>query len=1049
MMDSVRKSFDGAINGKTKPERLAAAQEFGAAVVKAGLAASVHELKLNDMFNENFNKEGKKAAPCREGALYCITEVCQQAPGVCVFLMPCIPMVLDLQGDKIKTVASAAVDASAALFKKFDDNSAAKLIPELLKNTHSFQGTVDRFEKICDMCVSSPLQISFLLSDAIPAVVPFMNDIKKEVGIAATKCLRALCDTCTNPDMEPFIPELVKCMKDVKEIPETVFRMASTTFVAEVDGATLSIMVPVLSKGLAVTSETKVKRQCSRIIENMSKLVDEPRYLNTFLPKILPLLDAAKLGVSDPECREVCGKAAEALQKKGVGAKPLSFNIAVATQKIEEILTRLNAAKAKDAANVVLLELVASQATALNEINEFDIKEWTRSIEPVLVNLAGFEKSQATTFISEILKLAVESRVEKEEEEHDDGAEVLCDLPFGLAYGNKVLLRKTKLKLLRGHKYGLLGQNDSGKTSLLQALADYKIDGFPTADICRTVFVATDIKTELADFSVLEYMFNDPLLRDCGISKDDMEKTLISVGFKEGAPANTTQKVGTLSGGWRMKLALSRAMLLKADILLLDEPTNHLDAYNVKWVETYLLSIKNVTCIMVSHDSGLLTRVCTDVIEIAEMRLNYFRGNLDEFVAARPDAKCYFELAKEGKIDFTFPPPGTLAGINSKGKAILKMTNITFTYPGATKAQLNNVTIQVCLSSRVACVGENGAGKSTMIKLLTGELEPDEGSGEVWKHPNCRVGYIAQHAFHHIEKHLDESANDYIRTRYANGGDTEQLVKVTNLATPEEVKMMETPYEIGFTNEDATVTKRKLVVDRFTEARRENKQKKNAVEYETVFHSMTGNHWIERDILEKMGFEKVLNAMDERIALRATQFGRPLTKENVQKHIADVGLAAEFSTHMRMGALSGGQKVKVVLASALWTKPHILILDEPTNYLDRESLGALARAIRAFEGGVVMITHNSQFCDNLCPVVWHLQNNTLDVKGDAEWMAEAAKEKIVVASMAEEDMVDRFGNTVVLTAGKKTYSKKEQKMKKLRRMKRFKETGDDFDSDEE
>jgi len=198
----------------------------------------------------------------------------------------------------------------------------------------------------------------------------------------------------------------------------------------------------------------------------------------------------------------------------------------------------------------------------------------------------------------------------------------------------------------------------------------------------------------------------------------------------------------------------------------------------------------------------------------------------------------------------------------------------------------------------------------------------------------------------------------------------------------------------------------------------------------------------------KNGWEKVLKLLDEKIALRATQFARPLTKENVQKHLADVGLAAEFSTHMRMASLSGGQKVKVVLASALWTQPHILILDEPTNYLDRESLGALARAIRSFEGGVVMITHNSQFCDNLCPVVWHLQNNTLDVKGDAEWMAEAARQKIVVDVVQESDMVDKFGNTVELKK-KKKYSKKELKQKKLRRLKRFKETGDDYDSDED
>merc|ERR1712021_4019 len=179
------------------------------------------------------------------------------------------------------------------------------------------------------------------------------------------------------------------------------------------------------------------------------------------------------------------------------------------------------------------------------------------------------------------------------------------------------------------------------------------------------------------------------------------------------------------------------------------------------------------------------------------------------------------------------------------------------------------------------------------------------------------------------------------------------------------------------------------------------------------------------------------------IALRATQFARPLTKENVQKH-----LAAEFSTHLRMKSLSGGQKVKVVLASALWTQPHILILDEPTNYLDRESLGALARAIRTFEGGVVMITHNSQFCDNLCPIVWHLQNNTLDVKGDSEWMAEAAKTKIQVVHIDEADMVDKFGNTVDIKK-KKVKTKKEIKIKKQRRLKRFKECGDDYDSSDD
>jgi len=1046
-MDAITKQLTAATTGKTKADREAAAAEFASAVVKAGVALSFHECKLNESLSKAFQTEGKKGAPAREGALYCVLELCKQSTNGARFLIPNISDCFNLEGDKVKPVAAAAKEAADEIFKGIDESNANTALPELLKTVHAYQGNSDRHKKIVELCTIAPQQMANSLEESIPAVVPFMNDLKSSVAKNSAKALKALCDTCTNPDMEPFIPDLVASMKDVKEIPETVFKMASTTFVAEVDSSALSIMAPVLSKGLANTSPTHVKRQCSRIIANMAKLVDEPRFLSTFMPKILPLLDAAKEKESDPECRDVCAAASETLSKKAAGAKPLVFDMKLATESVNKAVQESFASKARKPELERVITAFTVGTVQLNEANNYDAAEWKKILSRKLVEDAGFEAAKADAVTEQIRVVAENSRVVVEEEEIDDDAEVLCDLPFGLAYGNKVLLRKTRLKLLRGHKYGLLGQNDSGKTSLLNALADYKIDGFPTAEECRTVFVATDIKTELADLSVIDYMYEDKLLRNCGSSKEDMEKMLNSVGFKEGAPANTTQKVGTLSGGWRMKLALSRAILLKADILLLDEPTNHLDAYNVKWVETYLQSLKNVTCIMVSHDSGLLTRVCNNIIEINDMKLNYFRGNLTEFVAMRPDAKCYFELAKEGKINFNFPAPGPLQGINSKGKAILKMSNITFTYPGVAKAQLNNVSVQVSLSSRVACVGENGAGKSTMIKLLTGELEPDAGSGDVWKHPNCRVGYIAQHAFHHIEKHLDETANDYIRWRFANGGDREEVIKVTSIATPAEIKMMETPFEVPFKTEDGAIVKKKCKFERFTERRRDNKADKTT-EYEVVFENMQGNHYVDREVLEKNGFEKVLKVLDEKIAMRAASFQRPLTKENVQKHIADVGLAAEFSTHMRIGALSGGQKVKVVLAAALWTQPHILILDEPTNYLDRESLGALARAIRAFDGGVVMITHNSQFCDNLCPVVWHLQNNTLDVKGDAEWMAEAAREKITVQKIDEAEMVDRFGNTVDIKKNKPK-TKKQLKMKKQRRMKRFKETGDDYDSSEE
>merc|ERR1712086_640631 len=136
-----------------------------------------------------------------------------------------------------------------------------------------------------------------------------------------------------------------------------------------------------------------------------------------------------------------------------------------------------------------------------------------------------------------------------------------------------------------------------------------------------------------------------------------------------------------------------------------------------------------------------------------------------------------------------------------------------------------------------------------------------------------------------------------------------------------------------------------------------------------------------------------MKVVDEKVAQRAGAFSTPLTNVNVENHLEDVGLDKEFGTHTRMAALSGGQKVKVVIAAAMWNQPHIVILDEPTNYLDRDSLGALAGAIREFEGGVIMISHNSQFVDTLCPQIWHLENGTLNVKGDADWMREANKIK--------------------------------------------------------
>ena len=126
-----------------------------------------------------------------------------------------------------------------------------------------------------------------------------------------------------------------------------------------------------------------------------------------------------------------------------------------------------------------------------------------------------------------------------------------------------------------------------------------------------------------------------------------------------------------------------------------------------------------------------------------------------------------------------------------------------------------------------------------------------------------------------------------------------------------------------------------------------------------------------------------------------------------------------FAEHTRMGALSGGQKVKVVLGAGLWNLPHIVILDEPTNFLDRDSLGALALAIKEFKGGLFMISHNAEFYEALCPEKWILESGRLTVMG-AEWMEEVEKARKKAEKLAarqlnfkqDEEKKDALGNTI-------------------------------------
>merc|ERR1712233_211275 len=190
------------------------------------------------------------------------------------------------------------------------------------------------------------------------------------------------------------------------------------------------------------------------------------------------------------------------------------------------------------------------------------------------------------------------------------------------------------------------------------------------------------------------------------------------------------------------KMQLCAAQLMNADVLMLDEPTGHLDVDNIKWLEDWLESFPG-SIICTSHFSPFLDKMCTHIIDFQDRKLKTFKGvkgqTLTQFVEKYPEKKAYFELSNE-------------------------VMKFSFQYPTKDKPTIMDVNLTVSQVSRVAVIGANGAGKATAIKVLVGEQKPTEGS--IWKAAGLRMAYVAQHAFHHLEKHMQRTPTDYIMWRF-------------------------------------------------------------------------------------------------------------------------------------------------------------------------------------------------------------------------------------------------------------------------------------------
>jgi len=967
------------------------------------------------------------------------------------YLVTIFPSLCALLADKQRSVQLKAEAAGSAMMAALNPVAVDGMLPLLFKAfaEHRWQTKLGAVNMFAELAKNSPKTVSASLPTIVDKLMEVSQDPKPAIKESACKALKECCSVIDNADVYPLIDTVISAnLNPDTEGESCLDKLVATTYVAAVDEPTLSIIMPVLFRGLRVKGNVNMVRKSAVVVDTMFKLVNNPADIAHFAPELIPELTKCSEEIAMPEVREKCGEALNtvkvtlgAFQAAKVDCSPVEVEAV-----LSEILTG-NAYKSDEVTEWV------SQVTA-----PLFAKCRPRKPQMVVPYLrATVSEAESIVLGEKFLEVASEKfgagKEEEVQEDHDD-LEVLCDCKFSLAYGNRVLLHNTHLKLKRGKCYGLIGPNGAGKSTLMRSIAADLVEGFPKE--IRSVYVECDVSATDADKICWKFIQEDPLLVQK--TEEEVVNMMRSCSFTD---VLIYGPVGSLSGGWRMRLALSRAMLKEPELLLLDEPTNHVDVHGVAWLTKYIqdLSEKKISSMIVSHDTVFLDNVAQDCVHYEKNRkLKVYKGNLSEFVKLVPEAAAYYSLESEN-VSFSFPDPGMLEGVTSKTKALMKMVDCSYRYPTRDTNTLYNISIQVSMASRVAVIGVNGAGKSTMIKMLIGELEPNEGEGrgEITRHPNMRLAYVAQHAFHHIENHLEKTPVGYLEWRFSGGMDREGQAKNFLELTEDEQKLI--GQKVG-------------QVEKLCSRRKGKKGHEYEVQFVGCQNPIDDNSWMAKDALLRMkwtdnsdkkrpeydvgpALQKLMMQVDERIAFEASGIAtKKLTQLNIQKHLDCFNLETQFGTYSKISALSGGQKVKVVLAACMWMEPHITILDEPTNFLDRDSLGALATAIKNYAGGVIIISHQREFYSALCPEVWSVVDGRCTVTG-SEWMdaaekarKKAEKEAAKTAMIGKEDKFDAFGNKIEEKQVAKKIPKSELKKIK-KRVADLRKQGQEIYTDEE